>query len=198
MSSTLAIDVFAEDAAHEAFLVPFIRRLACQECVLPDIRVRSAVGGHGRVLSEFDLFGKLVLSGRLAMSDIIVVCIDANCRTYTTAREEIIDRTDASLRCRVVVACPDPHIERWYMVDTTGFASVVGVEPSLPKHKCERDSYKAALGNALGQAGLLAPLGGIEFAPELVGGMDLFRACRSDRSLKAFIDELRDAFARLM
>jgi hypothetical protein len=189
MNSVLAVEVFAEDAAHEAFLLPFIKRLAAQEHVVPEISVRTALGGHGRVLSEFDLFGKLVSSGRLTMPNLIVVCIDANCRKYVRAREEVVNRTDASLRGCVVVACPDPHIERWYMADPKCFASVVGVAPTLPRRKCLRDSYKLALVNAIRQAGHLAPLGGIEFASELVDQMDLFRAGRGDKSLTAFTDE---------
>jgi hypothetical protein len=197
MNSVVAVEVFAEDAAHEAFLLPFIKRLAAQEHMVPEISVRTALGGHGRVLSEFDLFGKLVSSGRLTVPDFIVVCIDANCRKYAQAREEIVNRTDASLRGCVAVACPDPHIERWYMGDPECFASVVGVAPSLPRRKCQRDSYKSALMNAIRQAGHLAPLGGIEFASELVDQMDLFRACRGDKSLKAFTDELKGTLTRL-
>ena len=34
-------------------------------------------------------------------------------------------------------------------------------------------------------------VGGIEFAQEIVAGMDLYRAGKNDRSLKAFLDDLR-------
>ena len=36
-----------------------------------------------------------------------------------------------------------------------------------------------------------ATLGGIEFAAELVDAMNLYRAGRSDSSLRAFVDDLR-------
>ena len=44
---------------------------------------------------------------------------------------------------------------------------------------------------AIAQGGHPATLGGVEFAPELVEAMDLYRAGRNDSSLKAFIDDFR-------
>jgi hypothetical protein len=73
----------------------------------------------------------------------------------------------------------------------------VGAEPKIEREKCERDYYKAALSSTIRQAGHLVPLGGIEFAPDLVEKMDLFRAGKNDKSLKAFVDELKKALLRL-
>src|SRR4030042_915708 len=114
MSSSLVVEVFAEGPAHEAFLVPFIKRLAEGEDALVDVRVRSAVGGHGRAMSEFDLFQKTLSQRSSAMPALVVVCIDANCKRYNQARREIVDHVTSSLRECMVIACPDPHIERWY------------------------------------------------------------------------------------
>lgn len=79
MSDALTAELFGEDAAHEAFLVPFVKRMAAEQGVVLEPRVRSAVGGHARALHELDLFQKLVLSGHSRMPDLVVVCIDANC-----------------------------------------------------------------------------------------------------------------------
>lgn len=54
-----------------------------------------------------------------------------------------------------------------------------------------RDYYKDALAKVVRKAGHPATLGGIEFAQELVERMDLYRAGRNERSLKAFVDDLR-------
>lgn len=196
MSRALVMEVFAEDAAHEAFLVPFIKRLAAEGGASVDVRVRSAVGGHGRALSEFDLFQRTLARQFLAAPDMIVICIDANCRKYAQAHREIEEKADPSWRECMIIACPDPHIERWYMADPEGFAVVVGATPPIKKRKCGREAYKSLLRNAIHQAGHLAPLGGIEFAPELVERTDLFQAGKSDKSLKVFTDELRNALNR--
>jgi len=161
MSDSCTVELFAEDAAHEAFLVPLIKRLAAEKGTSVEIRVCSAVGGHGRAINEFVLFRKLVLSGRSVMPHLIVICIDANCKKYDHARKEIEDHTGELPRDRVVIACPDPHIERWYMADPEGFALAVGAAPPTKKRKCQRDVYKAALANTIRQAGQVALLGGL-------------------------------------
>lgn len=197
MSRSCVLEVFAEDAAHEAFLVPFVKRLAGQQGMTLDVRVRSAVGGHGRAMSEFDLFQRTLTQRHLVRPDLVVICIDANCKRYAQARREIETQAVPDLRECMVIACPDPHIERWYMADAEGFASVVGATPPVPKKKCGRDIYKSLLHDTIHQSGHIAPLGGIEFAPELVGQMDLFQAGKNDHSLKAFADDLRSALIRM-
>ena len=77
------------------------------------------------------------------------------------------------------------------MADPESFQAVVGQRPTVGKKKCARDYYKDALAKAVRQAGHPPTLGGIEFARELVTGMDLYRAGKNDRSFKAFIDDLR-------
>jgi hypothetical protein len=89
------------------------------------------------------------------------------------------------------VACPDPHFERWYLADPDSFKAVVGRSPMLGKKKCARNHYKDALARAVRQAGHPPTLGGIEFARELVARMNLYHAGRNDRSLKAFLEDLR-------
>ena len=82
------------------------------------------------------------------------------------------------------------------MADPEGFALAVGATPPTKKRKCGRDTYKAILRNTIHQAGHPAPLGGIEFAAELVERMNLFQAGKSDKSLKAFTDEMKSALIR--
>ena len=77
------------------------------------------------------------------------------------------------------------------MADPESFKGVVGHRPTIAKKKCARNYYKNALANAVRKAGHPATLGGIEFAPELVERMDLYRAGKNERSLKAFVDDLR-------
>jgi hypothetical protein len=83
------------------------------------------------------------------------------------------------------------------MAAEEGLQRVVGARPSLGRRKCARDHYKGVLREAVRQAGHPATLGGIEFAREIVAGVDWYRAGRNDRSLKAFLDALRAGFVRL-
>ena len=52
MSSPLTVDLFAEDRAHEEFLKAMLARIATEQARKLTVRVRSARGGHPRVLEE--------------------------------------------------------------------------------------------------------------------------------------------------
>jgi hypothetical protein len=191
MSKPLATDLFVEDSAHEVFVRALVERLAGEAGRSLTVHIRCARGGHGRVLAEYRLYQETVLKrvGGLSVPDVLVIAVDCNCRGFNAAREEVLLCVDARLAAKVAVACPDPHIERWYLADPDSFHEVVGVRPVPGKKKCERDRYKALLSKAVREAGHPSTLGGIEFGPELVAKMDLYRAGKTEKSLKHFLDD---------
>lgn len=192
MSDRATVDLFVEDRAHEEFLVPLVKRIAAEEAIAVRCRVRSAVGGHPRAMREFESYQRLWARGVFAgIPDVLVVAIDTNCSTFAQTRSAIEEATRDELRALLVTACPNPHIERWFMADLRSFHRVVGHEPALGSAKCERGYYKEHLKDAVRRGGHPQTLGGIEFASALVDDMSLYRAGRADRSLKAFVDELR-------
>lgn len=196
MHSPIVMDLFVEDHAHEEFLKAMLHRLAREEGRSITVRVRSARGGHGRVLTEFSLYQKSVLKapGDMTMPDLLVIAIDANCNRFNDARRTIEATIETPFRARAIVACPDPHVERWYLADPTSFAEAVGIRPKVGRKKCERDHYKTILSRVVVVAGHPPTLGGIEFAREIVGVMHLYRAGKAEASLKHFLD---DTTARL-
>ncbi len=193
MNSPVPMDLFVEDHAHEALLDPLVRRIAGKEGVDVCIRVRSARGGHGKAIKEFRTYQELLEKGAILDPPpaLIVVGIDGNCTTVAKKRREIQDVTEPAFRDRVIAACPDPHIERWFLADAESFYKVVGHRPVVGRKKCVRDHYKQLLRRAIRDGGNPTPLGGIEFAKELVDQMDIYRAGKADRSLKAFVEDLR-------
>jgi hypothetical protein len=174
-------------------------RIAGEETVDVKVRVRCGRGGHSRAIHEFELYQRLVEknAGTERLADIVVVGIDGNCTTFSKKREEIASATRDVFGNRVVAACPDPHVERWYLADPDSFHTVVGHRPDVGRRKCARDHYKGVLAAAVRQAGNPPTLGGIEFAAELVSAMDLYRAGRRDHSLRAFVDDLRGKLRQL-
>jgi hypothetical protein len=199
MSSPVTVDIFVEDRAHEAFLVPMLQRIAREENLVVSPRVRSARGGHGRAIAELKLYQQVVerATPGFAPPDLLLAGIDGNCSTFAKAKKAIEGATHAPFSDRLVVASPDPHVERWYLADPESFKEVVGHRPRLGRKKCVRDYYKDALAKVVGQAGHPPTLGGIEFALDLVERMDLYRAGKSERSLKAFVDDLRSRLRTL-
>lgn len=198
MSDPFVVDIFVEDRAHEEFVKPLLTRLAREEEIEVWPRVRSATGGHGRAIAEFNLYQRFAAqSGASSIpADLVVVAIDGNCSTFAAARKRLRDAASRVVQDRLVVACPDPHVERWYVADPQSFESIVGHRPTVGARKCARDHYKKILVSAIAQGGHPVVLGGVEFAPDLVGAMNLYRAGRNDPSLKAFLDDLRAELRR--
>ena len=196
MSDPLVVDLFVEDRAHEVFVGALANRVAREEQVTLSVQSRSARGGHPRALKEFGTYQALVEKGALAnrAPDLVVVVIDGNCATSRKKREEIRRATRLHLRNRLVVGCPNPHVERWFLADPDSFHEVVGHRPVVGRDKCERGHYKRLLTDAIRKGNQPATLDGIEFAAELVEAMNLYRAGRHDSSLRAFVDELRSRF----
>ncbi len=189
MREPVVVDLFVEDRAHEEFLRPLLHRIAHEESVLIELRVRSARGGHA--VREYELYQKIAATGGERLPDLVVVGVDGNCASFAKKREELRGATKPLFLERLVVACPDPHVERWYLADPDSFHSVVGRRPRVGKANCARDEYKGLLAKTVRVAGHPPTLGGIEFAQELVAAMDLYRAGRNDHSLRAFVDEFR-------
>lgn len=197
--SSVTGDLFVEDRAHEEFVKNMLSRIAQEEEVRLSLQIRSARGGHPRVLDEFRSYQKALLRGVAGMvvPGLLVVAIDANCESFLTARGEIEEAVDPALKDVAVVACPDPHVERWYLADPDSFVGVVGVRPQPGKRKCERNVYKDMLSKAILRAGHPPTLGGIEFAREIVETMDLYRAGKSESSLRHFVEDAKALFRRI-
>lgn len=197
--NSLTADLFVEDRAHEEFVKNMLSRIAQEEEVMLALQIRSARGGHPRVLDEFRSYQRALLKGVADMTvpDLLVVAIDANCNSFATAHGEIEAAIDPMMKEKTVVACPDPHIERWYLADPDSFMGVVGVRPQPGKRKCERDVYKDMLSKAILRAGHPPTLGGIEFAREIVEAMNVYRAGKLENSLKHFVDEAKGLLRRL-
>ena len=197
MSSSALVDLFVEDSAHEALLRALVRRIAVEEGLTVIVRIRSAQGGRGRVLGELRNYFVLLQKGLLDQPRLIVAAIDANCSRLAAKSSEIAEAAPEPYRTLLVTACPDPHVERWYMADLSSFHQVVGATPRIRKRKCVRGYYKKALLDAIRKAGHPATLGGIEFAEDLVAAMHFYAAAKADTSLGAFLTDMRAALRSL-
>ena len=184
------IACFVEDRAHREIIGALINRLAAEYDVRVQLDWRSTVRGHGRVVQEFERFLR-DLARQGGSPDLIVVATDANCVGLNDRVREI-GHPDAP--APVVYAIPDPHIERWLLLDGAAFREVFGRGCDAPDQKCSRDIYKQRLIEAIYAAGVTPLLGGIEFAADIVRNMDIDRAARDDRSLRRFVEEIRRVF----
>lgn len=190
-SDTPLVRLFVEDIAHERFLDALVRRISREEEVKSRILTGSGKGGASRAFEELKLFQRAIRNRELP--DLLVVAIDTNCHGWNQRHKEVLKQVDVQLFPHCVVACPDPHVERWYLADPPSLVEKLGVKTVLSKRKCRRDLYKNVLRQVLRDAGHVLTLGGVEFADEIVSSMDFFRASKNEPSLKHCIDELRSA-----
>lgn len=184
------IALFVEDNAHRQVIGALVRRLADERGVAVRLDWRSAVRGHGRVVQEFRRY-LADLARQDGHPDLIVVATDANC---SGLQQRIRDIDASAAVSPVVLAVPDPHIERWLLLDGAAFKSVFGKGCDAPDHKCNRHRYKHRLSEAVRATGVVPRLGGIEFAEDIVQKMDIESAGRADPSFGRVVDELRRIF----
>lgn len=123
----------------------------------------------------------------------MVVATDANCQGQNSRIKQICEVTQR-VPVRTVCAVPDPHIERWLLVDSSAFRAVFGRGCDAPDRKCERARFKKMLIDAILRSGVTPSLGGIEFAADLVEAMNVENAVRNDHSLSRFLKDLTAEF----
>lgn len=182
--------MFVEDHAQERFLSALLRRMAAEHSVPTSIRVRTARGGFAKVLRQLEDFARAVGAGSERLPDGLVVGLDANCRGYAERRRMVMDRA-RQLRDVVICAIPDPHIERWLLLDGRAFQVAVGSGCRAPDEKCEKHRYKRLLNAAVREAGVQPLLGGVEYAEDIVGAYDIQQVARRDASFGHLVGEIR-------
>lgn len=185
------IALFVEDDAHRLFIGPLVERLAGEHGAAVRLDWRSAVGGHGKAAAEFRRYLHDLERQGGHPPGLIVVATDANCGGLNAREREF---SAAAAPAPIVCAIPDPHIERWLLLDGAAFKRVFDRGCEAPDSKCERGRYKRLLTEAIRAAGVAPSLGGMEFAEDIVREIDIARAARADRSFARFVDALDAVF----
>ena len=136
-----SIVLFTEDYGHEEFVTALVERLSRENGIPVKLIPRSVRGGHGKVVAEFRAYLRDLDHEREELPDLLIVATDANCNGYTKRRREI-DEINEKFKDFTVYAIPDPHIERWLLLDSSAFKTVLGKGCDKPDKKCSRDRYK--------------------------------------------------------
>lgn len=187
------INLFAEDRAHVAFLEALIKRFENQYGIYVKIEYGNGRGGRGKVVSGLRKYVHNLQLGKEILPDLLIIATDGNCKGFMGRKEEIGNALKG-YSGEVIYAIPDPHIERWLLLDSAAFKSVLGKGCDAPVQKCERDLYKRLLLDAVRKTGINPPLGGIEYTEDLVHAMNLEYLERTDDSLGRLLKPLNDTF----
>jgi hypothetical protein len=192
---------FLEDLAQEGFITSLVKRVAVEESIATDTLVhdiRSSRGGS-RVIQEFKEFIRDTSKVGSSDIDFLVVAIDGNCRGYNNRVRDLDKyiKSNHPLEGRVVYAVPDPHIERWYLMDQRALKAGIGLDivPNLPPYKCKRDHYKQVINQALKQSNVNSLLGGAEYAERIVDNIaNLESLGQQNAGFHSFLENLRSMF----
>lgn len=186
------IVLFGEDVGHELVVGALVKRVARELNVRVRPNWRSATGGRPRLVGEYKEYLARLPRDPGGRPDFIVVATDSNCEGLARREYDIME-AGKTWPGEIVKAIPDPHIERWLLLDGAAFKRAVGRGCQAPDLKCDRRRYKDHLVDSILAAGVAPSLGGIEYAEDIVEHVDLQRACQEDRSLRRFITDLRRA-----
>ena len=144
------ISLFVEDYGHEQVVGSLVHWLAHEEQVNVRLTWRNTRHGFGRVADEFKEYLRDLRQQGGPAPDLIVVATDANCKGLNErAREFRVQDAPAP----ITLAMPDPHVERWLLLDGAAFRAVFGVGCDAPDLRCSRDRYKTRLLEAIRNAG---------------------------------------------
>lgn len=144
--------------------------------------------------SSLTTFLKDLAKDRRHLPDAIIIAADANCKGVNARKAELRTAVQRHPQFEQIAcfAIPDPHIERWMLVDSDAFRSVFGRGCTLPAIKCAKNEYKTLLRQEISASGIEAPLGGQEYVDDVVSLMNLGQT--AEHSLGDFLAQLKALF----
>ena len=200
MAAKHIIAYFLEDAGQEAIIPPLVKRLI-READKPaetfEHLILNARGG--RSISSYQNFLADANRRKHLPADLLIVGSDGNCNGFAKRRDEIKAVAANPPYPIVVTAVPDPHVERWYLLDPSALSKAAGIPkmPVLPAHKCAKDYYKQLLRSAFNNSSIIPLLGGTEYGPLVADKMDLYAASKADHGLAEFVDGVKSWLKQL-
>jgi len=200
MAAKYTIAYFLEDFGHEAIIPPLVKRLireAGKPASLFAHLVLNARGG--RSISSYQKFLDEAKRKKHLCADLLIVGSDGNCKGFAVRRDDIKAVAANPPYSTVVTAVPDPHVERWYLLDPSALSTVAGITkmPPLPAHKCEKGYYKRLLRSAFDHTPIVPPLGGTEYGALVADQMNLYLASKADPGFGEFINGVKSWLKQL-
>lgn len=202
MVDRLKVIYFLEDRAQEQFMLALVNRIA-SEVSIPSQLLSSTVmssRGGSMVLNEFGQFTRDRRKAGVAGAAMIVVAVDGDCQGHAEKASQLLKKVKHTdpFRDILAFAIPDPHIERWYLVDQVALKKAAGLKQGIapPPYKCQRAYYKKLLRDALREQDI-SSYDGSEFGAEIARNIsDLHAAGKQDPSFAKFVEEVKRVLRR--
>jgi len=200
MAAKHIIAYFLEDIGQEAIIPPLVKRLIRETGKPADAFEHLILNARGgRSISSYQDFLADARRSNHLPADLLIVGSDGNCKGFAARRAEIVAVAANPPYPIVVTAVPDPHVERWFLLDPSALSRAVGISkiPPLPAHKCDKDYYKHLLRSAFDKSSIIPLLGGTEYGPLVANEMNLYAACKTDHGFAEFVDGVKSWLKRL-
>lgn len=184
---------FLEDHAQEAFIPPLTERLIKKEGKnINDYNLQVLHSRGGGSIRAYKDFIKQTKKRKHLVADLLIVGSDGNCNGFRKRKQQLQDAAEDVPYPLVIIAVPDPHIERWYLLDQQALSNAAGVQVQTvpPTAKCDKNHYKNLLKEIFYKQNLFPPLGGAEYGPLVATKMDLYAAGTKDHALRDFVDQV--------
>ena len=137
--------LFVEDNAQEVFILALLERLIEEEGKRINdyefIVLSSRGGGSIRAYKDFL---KQAKERRHLDANVLIVGSDGNCNGFPKRKKQLLAASKSIPYPVVISAVPDPHIERWYLLDSQALAKAAGVpiRAASPNVKCDKNHFR--------------------------------------------------------
>jgi len=198
VAKAIKVYLVVEDPAHENIARALFRRLSFEEGIR--FSIGPAVrGGHGGVITEIKGFQRALKKGAIpaGIPDLLVVLIDANCHDFQETKRNTASIIDKSIFPFFIIGCPNPHIEKWLLIDQHALNVLFGTSLSIPLGKCDKDFYKNELKKIIKDGGWPITQGGIEYSQDIIEEMDFIKAIKNDPSFGNFVSDLKSTLKHI-
>ena len=185
---------YLEDPAQGAFIPALTERLITEENRdIADYSLRVLTSSGGSSIRAYKDFIKKAKRHKNLDANLLIVGSDANCNGFAKRRKQLLEAAKDMPYPHVITAIPDPHIERWYLLDSQALASAAGVAiQAVPlAAKCDKNHYKNMLKTAFANQNLFPPLGGVEYGSLVARRMDLYASGTIDHALRDFVNQVQ-------
>src|SRR5260370_7361512 len=95
------INLFVEDRGHAIFLQALVHRLANHYGISVFIRLGSARGGYGKMVSKLKEYISDLQLDQEDLPDLLIVATDGNCKGYVDRKQKINSVLMGSTRPRI-------------------------------------------------------------------------------------------------
>jgi hypothetical protein len=189
MAAKYTVNFFLEDNAQESIVPPLFNRIIAENGLDSNCFNLSVLHSRGgKSISALKSYLQDAKKRGMSPADCVVIGSDANCKGFVKKREMLLAEANG-LALTLITVIPDPHIERWFLLDPAALSEAVGEKlvPNVPPYKCGKNEYKNRLKDAF-KGSSVAPLsGGIEYGSEIAAKMNLYNVSKLDPGFEDFV-----------